>query len=203
MLHRLTLGDAKVNHVIGRLAGLTFVVDVLWQEGAMGTEYWGGIVTLLIGWCLEELGDRLRSRREERKPFARATADLLEMRHRFLSVRTALGEIKKHLQFSPDAESALRAYVDALLPQADDLQQRYNEAVSLVAGIDPISSPRTRPLAMPRTTALERSVSSTSVIDTPCLPISFSTTPSFQMISVIRICQPGKSLCRTPWPTGP
>jgi len=110
----------------------------------MSKEYWAGIVTLLIGWCLKELGDRFRLRREERKPFAIAIADLLEMRHRILSVSTALGEIKKRLPIPPEAEIALKTFVDAILPQTEDLHRRYNEAVSLVAAVNPILAFRLR-----------------------------------------------------------
>jgi len=49
------------------------------------------------------------------------------------------------------------------------------------------SSPRTKPLTILRTTGVERRTSSASAIDTLCLLASFSTTASFQMISVIRI----------------
>ncbi|MEN6426348.1 MAG: hypothetical protein ABFE13_13360 [Phycisphaerales bacterium] len=110
----------------------------------MSSEYWAGVATLLIGWSLKELSDKLRLRREERKPFARAIADLLEMRHRLLSVSTALAEIKKHLPIAPDAEVALRTFFHSVFPQAEDLQRRYNEAVSLVAGVDPILAFRLR-----------------------------------------------------------
>ncbi len=110
----------------------------------MSAEYWAGVVTLVIGWSLKELADRLRLRREERKPFAKAIADLLEMRHRLLSVSTAVAEVKTRLPITPDAEVALRAFFHNILPQTEDLQRRYNEAVSLVASIDPILAFRLR-----------------------------------------------------------
>ncbi|MEN6338356.1 MAG: hypothetical protein ABFE01_29220, partial [Phycisphaerales bacterium] len=110
----------------------------------MNVDYWAGIVTLLVGWSLKEVGDRLRLRREERKPFAKAIADLLELRHRLWGITAVIGEIKKRSSIPPEAEVALRTAFDAVFPQQDDLQRRYNEAVNLVAAVDPILGFRLR-----------------------------------------------------------
>jgi len=68
----------------------------------MKPEYWFPVLSLILGWLLNELGQLFRLRREERKAFGRAIADLLEIRHELKAFSVVFGEIKKRFPVSPD-----------------------------------------------------------------------------------------------------
>jgi hypothetical protein len=104
----------------------------------MRLEYWFPVLTLIVGWSLNELSHVFRLRREERKPFAQAIADLLEIRHSIRVVSVAITEFKKRFPIPPDAELALRRFFQDFITQNETLRERYNETVSLIASVDPI-----------------------------------------------------------------
>jgi len=110
----------------------------------MRFEYWFPAFTLIVGWFLNELSYLFRLRREERKPFAKAIADLLEIRHNIRAVSTAIGEMKKRFPVPPDVELAARRFFQDSILQTEALRQRYNETVSLIASVDPILAFRLR-----------------------------------------------------------
>lgn len=110
----------------------------------MKLEYWFPVLSLILGWLLNELGQLFRLRREERKAFGRAIADLLEIRHELKSFNVIFGEIKKRLPVSPNDEFVARKFLEDFIPQTENLQERYNEAVTLIASIDPLLGFRLR-----------------------------------------------------------
>jgi len=110
----------------------------------MKIEYWFPVLTLIAGWFLNELSCFFRLRREERKPFAIAMTDLLDIRHRLRAVSTTVGEIKKRFPMSPDNELVVRRFCQDFIAQTETLQRRYNEAVTLIATVDPILAFRLR-----------------------------------------------------------
>jgi hypothetical protein len=110
----------------------------------MTLEQLGTIVAVFLGWFLNEVSHWLRLRGEQRKPLARAIADLLEIRHTIRGVSTILAEMKRHFPIAPDAELALRKLLEEFIPETESLQKRYNEAVNLVAEVDPILAFRLR-----------------------------------------------------------
>jgi hypothetical protein len=110
----------------------------------MKLEYWFPVLTLVAGWFLNELSYLVRLRREERKPFAKAIADLLEIRHRIRGASAAIAEVKKHFLVPADAELAVRRFLQDFILQTEPLRERYNEAVDLIASVDPILAFRLR-----------------------------------------------------------
>lgn len=110
----------------------------------MQLEYWFPVLSLILGWLLNELGQLSRLRREERKAFGRAIADLLEIRHELKAFNVVFGEIKKRFAVSPNDEFVAKKLLEDFIPQTENLQERYNEAVTLIASVDPILGFRLR-----------------------------------------------------------
>ena len=110
----------------------------------MTIAYWFPVVTLLIGWFLNELHHWFWSNREERKPFGKALTDLLELWHDLKGLRIALFEIKKRFPISEDDERVIIKLLEDILPKLEDLQRRFNDAVTSIASIDPMLAFRLR-----------------------------------------------------------
>jgi len=106
--------------------------------------YWSAVVTLLIGWFLNELHHWFWSSREAREPFGRALADLLEIRHELKGLRVILAEVKKRVSISGDDERAMRTLLESILPEVEDLRDRFNNAVTSIASVDPVLAFRLR-----------------------------------------------------------
>jgi len=102
------------------------------------------VVTILIGWFLNELHHWFWSHREERKPFGKALTDLLEVWYELKGLRIALFEVKKLFPISEDDERVMRKLLEDILPKLEDLQCRFNDAVTSIASIDPILAFRLR-----------------------------------------------------------
>lgn len=100
----------------------------------------GTLAAVVVGFSLHELSARWRLRREDRRVVARALAELLEVRFNLLVVPAVMSEIRKHLPISMPAQADLffRAIFAGWVPGLEGLQQRYNDAVSAVAGTFPL-----------------------------------------------------------------
>lgn len=119
------------------------------MQNLLNSEWFKSTAALVIGWLLSEVSHYILDRRERRKAISSALADLLEIRHNFVSLEVAISEIKKLIPkevLSADAEPQLRIFltqhIQQLFPQwqqmSHDASARYNESVTLVASIDPI-----------------------------------------------------------------
>ena len=93
---------------------------------------------------MNEWGQLLRLRREERKVVSRTIADLLEIRYELKGFNLVMSEFRERFLISVEDELVAKQFVDELIPQAEDLLKRYNESVTLVASIDPIMGFRLR-----------------------------------------------------------
>lgn len=99
---------------------------------------------LIIGWLLNELGQKLRSRSTDRRAIARALADLLEIRHQTFGLKAAFDEFGKRFNLPSNFQLIILNYFNNLLPSAEDLRKRYNETIDAVASADPILGFRLR-----------------------------------------------------------
>lgn len=104
----------------------------------------GVVVGVALGWFLTQLGQWLVLRREEKKAISRALSELLEIRHRFLAIPKAVEFLSQHFPIPPDGQMAMKVALARLFPPDVDLAKRYGEAVSLVAGCNPILGFRLR-----------------------------------------------------------
>lgn len=96
------------------------------------------LIGVLLGSALSGFGAYLKERRERKRTLAIALADLLEIRHRLIAVDLVLSKVREHVAVPPETISASRNLFDSFFSTNDGLDERYNEAVSLIAGIDPI-----------------------------------------------------------------
>lgn len=99
------------------------------------------LITLLavaVGWLLNELSSLIRLRREDRRSIGPVLRDLLEIRHRLFALDSAIAELKRHLPIPAEAESPLKQVLSMLVPPPPRLQERYDEAVSIVARANPL-----------------------------------------------------------------
>lgn len=95
------------------------------------------LIGVVLGSALTGIGAYAKQRGERKRTIAIALADLLEIRHRFIAVDVIVSEMRKYVELPPDIIPTLREFSDSLLPD-DGLDSRYNNAISLLAGVDPV-----------------------------------------------------------------
>lgn len=93
---------------------------------------------IVLGWLLGQAEHWFTEHRERRKALSRALADLLEIRHQLMGMEFALGEIGKLGQIPPQVASQFRLFSESLLPDWNELHRRFDESVTVVAGLDPL-----------------------------------------------------------------
>lgn len=121
------------------------------------------LIGVLLGGALTGVGSYLRARAERKNMIARALSDLLEVRHHIVGIDVVLGEVNNRFTMPEEAIPVLRSLIDRLLPIDQDVHKRYDEAVSLLAGIDPLLAFNIRAKnTVPRLLALMRELSATS-----------------------------------------
>jgi hypothetical protein len=102
------------------------------------------VLTLLLGWALNEVGSLARLRREDRRAAGPVLTDLLEIRHRLVGLEAAMRRFGKDLQIPAQARLQLQQYIRALVPDPPKFIENYEEAVSNLARVDPVRAFRLR-----------------------------------------------------------
>jgi len=82
----------------------------------------------------------LKARVERKRVLASALADLLEVRHRVVAADLVVKELRTRFGMSAAAAPLIRNMLDAVHPLDDALVGRYEKAVSLLAGVDPLQA---------------------------------------------------------------
>jgi hypothetical protein len=97
------------------------------------------LLGVLIGLIPSLLARYLSKREERRAAIGRALADLLEIRKHILGTEILIKEIRK---IAPPEilaqEHFFRGLVDQIAPAHNELHERYDAAVTTLAGLDPI-----------------------------------------------------------------
>lgn len=93
---------------------------------------------VVLGWALTGLGGLFRSHSERKKAIATALADLLEVRHRVVGIDVVVKEVRERINAPPEAIPIVRNFLDSVIPVDASLHDRYNNAVSVLAGVDPL-----------------------------------------------------------------
>lgn len=96
------------------------------------------LIGVVLGGLLTGIGAHLRTRSERKRMIARALSDLLEVRHHVLGMDAVMREVRTRVKVPDEEMPALRAVIDGLMPINEDVHKRYDEAVSLLASIDPL-----------------------------------------------------------------
>ncbi len=110
----------------------------------MSAGYWSAVITLLIGWFLNELHHWFWSHRKERKPFGKALTELLEIRHELKGFSFVLEELRKRFSISEEDKLIIKKLLNVIIPKLEDLHGRFNDAVTSIASIDPVLAFRLR-----------------------------------------------------------
>ena len=99
------------------------------------------IVAVIVGWTLNEISFFSKNRQKDKRAMARALTDLLEIRHQVFRLECVKDDFFKKISLPTEMYSVLQTTLSNLLGSIapnDSLQKRYNEAVDLVASVEPL-----------------------------------------------------------------
>lgn len=96
------------------------------------------LIGVVLGSVISGVGSVLRARTERKRLVARALSDLLEIRHHIVGVEVVLREIRNHVSISDEDAQLFRKHMEIVAPLDAEIHKRYDEAVSLLASIDPV-----------------------------------------------------------------
>jgi hypothetical protein len=96
------------------------------------------LIGVVLGGFLTGIGAYLRARVERKRMVAQALSDLLEVRHHVVGIEVVVREIRARVKVPEEEIPDLRAVIDKLFSVDEAVHKRYDEAVSLLAGIDPL-----------------------------------------------------------------
>ncbi|CAI6073972.1 hypothetical protein [Cohnella sp. JJ-181] len=97
---------------------------------------------VIVGWILNETGQKYKKSKEEKKPLAKALSELLELRNTYQGVQL-LEDLRIKMSIPDLFWPVVRSVVLNTLLNNDvsgikDLSQRYNDAVTAISEIDPL-----------------------------------------------------------------
>ena len=108
---------------------------------------WIGLIAPLIalfgvfvGWGLNQLGEVIKVRREDRRNLGKAIAELLDLRYRLAGMQKITEELRQGAGLSELEVMALQGIVDSFLPSWEETHKSYDEAVNALAPADPLLS---------------------------------------------------------------
>ena len=96
------------------------------------------LIGVVLGSGLSGLSTYIRERKERKRTIALALTDLLEVRHHIVAADFTVKALQLRVEVPASALSALRNLLDQISPLDGELHTRYNNAVSLIAGVDPV-----------------------------------------------------------------
>lgn len=96
------------------------------------------LIGVVLGSAISGIGAYLRIRMERKRLIACALSDLLEIRHHILGIEVVLREVRNRAPVSEEEAQLFRTHMNAIIPLDEDVHKRYDEAISLLSGIDPI-----------------------------------------------------------------
>jgi hypothetical protein len=102
------------------------------------------LITLIIGWLLGEAGHRRRELSNDRRAIAKALADLLEVRYQTIGFKAFMDGFAERFKIPKQQIPIVLNYIKEILPNTDNLQTRYNDAVDAIAAANPILGFRLR-----------------------------------------------------------
>lgn len=98
----------------------------------------GQLLGVIVGALLTGATVMLRARAERKRLLAVALSDLLEVRHHVTGIELLLAEAIKRFEVPAEVSLAIRNGISSVFPIEQELHKRYETAVNLLAGVDPI-----------------------------------------------------------------
>lgn len=92
----------------------------------------------VIGGVVSAIAFFGKARAERRRVLALALADLLEVRHKMAGVSFVLNRMRKHVEVPKELEPLVAQMWERMYPLDPNLHKRYDAAIDLLAGIDPL-----------------------------------------------------------------
>lgn len=96
------------------------------------------LIGVLVGASMTGIGQMYKARQERKRIVAMALNDLMEVRHRIVSLNLVFKHFQEQSDLPTESIPHLRNLMDHLLPLDEKLDSRFDEAVTLLAGIDPV-----------------------------------------------------------------
>lgn len=96
------------------------------------------LIGVVLGAAVSGIGALFRARAERKRLIARALADLLEIRHHVVAIEVVLREVRTRAPVSDEEALLFRTQMKSIVPLDTEIHKRYNEAVSLLAGVEPV-----------------------------------------------------------------
>lgn len=96
------------------------------------------LVGVIVGAILSGIGGYFRSRIERKRTIALALTDLLEIRHHISGIEVVLKAMHKRFDVPAEASLILQTLIQQMSPLNEDVHKRYDNAISLLAGLDPL-----------------------------------------------------------------
>lgn len=96
------------------------------------------VLALIIGWLLNEASKGLQFRKKNKEAISCALADLLEIRHELCVIQFIFGELEKRFDFNTADLTLIKTYFNENLPKQENLHERYDRSVDLIAKNSPL-----------------------------------------------------------------
>lgn len=96
------------------------------------------LLGVLLGAAITGVATVWKTHQARKKIIARALAELLEVRHHVNGFSVIVLELRKHVTLPADFIPVLRKIVDDLMPIDGESHRRYDDAVSVLAELDPV-----------------------------------------------------------------
>jgi len=98
------------------------------------------VLTLVIGWSLNELSRKFGKNSAHKEAIGRALFDLLEIRHRLITVQYLTTTMAENYTIPNEARPHIRKLLEDMIWPLDNISERYEVAVNLIAGKNPIAA---------------------------------------------------------------
>lgn len=96
------------------------------------------LIGVVVGGMLTGFTALLKARDERKRLIASALSDLLEVRHRIVSIDLFVKDLRERKGIQAEVMPVLRQMLDSVLPAEPEANARYDKAVTMLAGIDPV-----------------------------------------------------------------
>lgn len=96
------------------------------------------LLGVVVGAVMTGFGQLYKAKQERKRVIALALSDLLEVRHRVVTLNAALKYLQGQVAVPSISMPHLRNILDHLVPLDTKLDDRFDEAVTLLAGMDPV-----------------------------------------------------------------